>query len=236
MTKLKLITGEKAIMAACKAAYNATEKSSMAVHTVLCSALDHVMKHGNTVVLEKVYAELHQSMNLKGVGAFIRKFTNLRAMGEVDEKTGAETGRVLFRKPGKKPIAIALDDAMANPYWTIPAVVNANSALWDIEKRFLSLLGQARFHLGKEDVPDKEKGQQIVKSLEQVAREYKLDLTGIPSVADGKAAKGTDKTAADATKTVKPAVANENKPARKRRQGKGTADNRDVAAAEPQAA
>lgn len=234
MTKLKLITGEKAIMAACKAAYNATEKSSMAVHTVLCSALDHVMKHGNTVVLEKVYAELHQSMTLKGVGAFIRKFTNLRAMGEIDEKTGEETGRVLFRKPGKKPIAIALDDAMANPFWTLPEVIRANTALWDIEKRFLSLLGQARFHLGKEDVTDKDKGKQIVASLEQIAKDYKLDLTGIPSVADGKAAKGTDKTVADVTKTDKPATANENKPARKRKAKDGT--TAETATAEPQAA
>ncbi len=205
MTNFKLITGEKAIYAAAEVAYKATDKAAMSVHVVLCSCLAHVQQHGNTVVLEKVFAKLHQSMNMRGVRAFIAKFSNLRAQED-------DAGNVIFRKPGKKPIAIQMDDAKANPYWTIQAVINANNALWDVEKRLLSLIGQARFHAGKGDVKDSKAATAIILDLETIAKARKLDLSSVPSIADGKAAKGTDATVTTLPTVVKTAKPNASKP------------------------
>lgn len=181
----QLISGEKAIMAYVRETAKASADAADRIHIALCSALAHVKEHGNATVVDHVVdfviQNTHQSVNMRGIGVFLRKYTNMRP-GENDK------GQDVWRKPKNKPLSIDLDGAMANPFWTLPASLAANTTqLFDVETRFLSFLGQVRKHIGAGDVKNKEFADKAMKVLEDGAKALALDLSKVPTVADGKA-------------------------------------------------
>lgn len=182
MATFKIIETEAAIMKLAKEAAKDTETAATKIHQALVSALAHTAKHGNAVVVDHVYATLHQALNHRGIGVFIRRFSNLRP-SENDK------GETIWRKPGKKPMTFQQDEAIANPYWTLTAVRNANKPLWDADGRFAGFIGQLRYHIGYGDAKEKKAATELLKVLVPIATARELDLSKQPSIADGKAAR-----------------------------------------------
>lgn len=180
---LKLITSEKAIMAAAKALNGAGAKVADQTHLVLCSALGHAKEHGNTTVIDHVVEQVHTSANIRGVDAFIRAFTNLR------KRPDPKTAKVAYRKPKNEALKVDLDAAMKSPYWNMPEVLaNNRPIVFDVEGRLLSFIGQVRKHIADGTVKDKKAATNVLKTLEADAKSLKLDLSSVPSMAEVKAA------------------------------------------------
>lgn len=172
---ITLISGEKQIVAAAEKLNKKGLEYGIAVHQVICSALAHVKQHGNTTIIDVVVGKLHGAGNILGVDVFIRRFTNLRKMRDM------KLNKIVYRKPKEEALRIDLDDALKTYYWELPENVAANRPItFDIDKRFISFIGQARKAVRENRVGEgKEKAMRHLAVLEETAKVIGLDLSAV---------------------------------------------------------
>ncbi len=168
---MQFIKGESAILNAAKKLAGEETSYRKGLHVCLCSSLNHAQEHGDTGIVTKVFDLIGPSTHKKGVDIWMRNFTNLRYRKNKE-------GVYMYLKPQKEPVKIAMDEAIATPFWETKGAQADNQPLWDFEKRLIGLITntEARIQEKPETVAHIQETQKHLKVAKDFAAKLGLSL------------------------------------------------------------
>lgn len=161
----------KAIMKEAKRIAGNAAKLGHALHICLLSAVSHAMAHGDTRIIDQVFATVDQSQARGKIVTWLTGLSNL-------VKKTDKAGNVIFRKPEDKPLTVAFDAMCEKTPWSYS--VDPQETEFDFDKKLLQLLDTASKKVKK---GDKIKGGAAILSPKLAAIEAFLKSQTTPTAA-----------------------------------------------------
>jgi hypothetical protein len=169
-----LLKGEKVILAEARSLAKTAKTYRQKLNILLCSAAGHASEHGDTRIIDQVFALVDEMVNRRGITAWIRDCSNI----SIRVKDGA----TLFRKPEGAKLSIDMDKLMAKPFWdyskeTVDKVFNFNYALQALIKRGHNMLNEKKELIvtGSKEAPkpaDTKSFEKVLADLEDFAEKH----------------------------------------------------------------